>query len=457
MSRARATLVHNPVLARSWLQVPGEADGAEAIRGVGAERVLRRALSRLELLDPDHRFELECAGPGMERRLVRRVAREAGRRLIARPEPLDYERVAEPMRRLAERLDGGSGAALVDRLDRTEVHVAVVAAMSSGKSTLLNAMIGQPLLPAGNRATTAKLTVVRDVDGQSDFEGTALAAEGQVIDRGPVDRARLDAWNSDPKVDRVELTGDLTWIDERRHTRCVLIDTPGPNYAGDHRHRDRLDELLSGSGGQVPDLALFVMDVSRLQARDDMDVLRRLVDSVAESRLPWEELLLFVANRTDEWDEEEDGELRLELARVAGLLHRDMGLEVGGIFPVSALAALLARRSLDSSVTPLSPRDGRAFARLHAELTHPPDGWLARLRWRFAPPARQVWHSSGMPEVHEALRERIEQVGPLLRLHRCLLQLVEAGAVGMPGPAPTDGSTLVACLERAANAAGGVR
>jgi hypothetical protein len=460
MDGVRARLVHNPVLAQSWLAVPSaleSSDHSEPIPGVGAELVLRRAVARLGQLDPGGRVGLECLGPGMERPMVRRLAGEVGRHLVARPEQLPYERLAEPMRRLAARLENGTGAALIERLDRREVHVAVVAAMSSGKSTLVNAMIGRPLLPTGNRATTAKLTLVRDIDGQEGFEGTAYGAEGEVLAKGRVDRARLREWNQNRAIDRVELAGDLTWIDERRHSSCVLVDTPGPNYARDDRHKARLDELLSGTGGQVPDLALFVMDVSRLQARDDVAVLQRLLDSVTEWRVPWEELILVVANRKDEWDEEEDGDLRAELVQVAEDLKRGMGLDIGTIHPVSGWAALLARRSFGVADPPLDAREQRAFDRLISELDRPPSGWFGRLRWRFRSPARRLWHSSGLPEIHEVLREKIELVGPPLRLHRCLRQLVESGTVAVQSQTPVDVAGLVACLEQAADAAGGVR
>ena len=455
---SRANLIHNPVLARSWLEVPpalGSPDHDGLIPGVGAELVLRRALTHLRKLDPEREVALECSGPGMGRRLIRRLEAETGRRVGARLEQLPYERLAVPMRRLAARLEDRAGAALIKRLDRREVHVAVVAAMSSGKSTLLNAMIGRSLLPTGNRATTAKLTLIRDIDGREGFEGTAFAATGEAIAKERVDRAKLREWNNDPTIDRVELAGDLTWIDQRRHSSCVLIDTPGPNYARDDRHKARLDELLAGSGGQVPDLALFVMDVSRLQARDDIEVLRRLLNSSSAWRVPWGEMLLFVANRMDDWDKEEDGDLRGELGRVVTDLERDMGLHIGAIHPVSGWSALLARRSLDRGDPPLTVRERRAFERLVSELTEPPKGWLGRLRWRFTSPAKRLWQASGLPEVHEVLREKIEQVGPPLRLHLCLRELVESGVVTVPSQTGLDVSGLISCLERAAETAGG--
>ena len=44
-------------------------------------------------------------------------------------------------------------------------EVIVVATMSAGKSTVINALIGQELLHSANEATTATITRIHDKDG----------------------------------------------------------------------------------------------------------------------------------------------------------------------------------------------------------------------------------------------------------------------------------------------------
>lgn len=45
----------------------------------------------------------------------------------------------------------------------------VISTMSSGKSTLINALVGKELLPSSNRACTAKSIAILDNDMQDEF------------------------------------------------------------------------------------------------------------------------------------------------------------------------------------------------------------------------------------------------------------------------------------------------
>ncbi|WP_201603110.1 dynamin family protein [Psychrobacter submarinus] len=51
--------------------------------------------------------------------------------------------------------------------------IIVVATMSSGKSTLINSMLGRELLHCANEATTATITRIHNNDQQHHFNGSA--------------------------------------------------------------------------------------------------------------------------------------------------------------------------------------------------------------------------------------------------------------------------------------------
>ena len=52
-------------------------------------------------------------------------------------------------------------------------EVIVVAPMSAGKSTVINALIGKELLHSANEATTATITRIHDKDNLPFFSGCA--------------------------------------------------------------------------------------------------------------------------------------------------------------------------------------------------------------------------------------------------------------------------------------------
>ena len=89
--------------------------------------------------------------------------------------------------------------------------VAVVATMSAGKSTILNSLVGERLLPSRNEACTATVCKVEDVDSMETFEGRPKVNGSWQDWHKPVVRDDIDSWN-DSKVDEIELRGNLPWI-----------------------------------------------------------------------------------------------------------------------------------------------------------------------------------------------------------------------------------------------------
>jgi len=133
--------------------------------------------------------------------------------MIRRPGPAS-ELLAQECERLAEREDLRGEQALADvaRQCRQPLRVMIAGDVSAGKSTLVNALLGQRIAESGRAETTAHLTWYRHPD---------LAG-----DRSPGDRYRIvDMWF--PLADRI-----------------ILLDSPGLNTTSE-AHRSTLS-LLSG-------------------------------------------------------------------------------------------------------------------------------------------------------------------------------------------------------------------
>ena len=69
-----------------------------------------------------------------------------------------------------------------EKAKNSQFEINVVATMSSGKSTLINSLLGQQLMPAANEATTA--TIVKIIDTKQDnFSATAYDKSGNKVKR----------------------------------------------------------------------------------------------------------------------------------------------------------------------------------------------------------------------------------------------------------------------------------
>ncbi len=73
-----------------------------------------------------------------------------------------HPQAADTLNGLAQKVAG-----LKERLDRAEVNITVVGAVKSGKSTLVNAMLGEDILPRGSGIVTAKVARIKAGDVSS--------------------------------------------------------------------------------------------------------------------------------------------------------------------------------------------------------------------------------------------------------------------------------------------------
>ena len=89
----------------------------------------------------------------------------------------------------------------------------MLATMSSGKSTLINAIIGQNLLPAANDATTAIITRITNDHTVEAFYGNKFDHNGEpeFTDEVLVDLGLITKWNT-IETKWVELRGPMPMI-----------------------------------------------------------------------------------------------------------------------------------------------------------------------------------------------------------------------------------------------------
>ena len=173
----------------------------------------------------------------------------------------------------------------------------MVATMSSGKSTLINALLGQKLMPAKNEACTAKITEIHDND-QPCFSAEAYDKAGQLL--GRYENLTLGVMNElnkkESKAFRVRAKGNIPFV-PADDVSLVLIDTPGPNNACDPSHRIATRRMLSESSKA---LVLYVMNATQLGVDDDNILLSEVAESMKTGGKQSRDRFIFVVNKLDE-------------------------------------------------------------------------------------------------------------------------------------------------------------
>lgn len=218
-------------------------------------------------------------------------------------------------------------------------EINVIATMSSGKSTLINAMLHKELLPSENQACTAKITRIQDSDQQDSFEATCYDAAGKVVySKQPVDLAKMKEYNSDPNIHTIDIDGDIPNVSSKK-IRLRLCDTPGPNNSQTEDHRAITTSVIRRKNSVV----LYVMNATQMRTTDDHDLLEEIANEMNREGKLSHDRFIFVINKCDVLDEEK-GETVSDYVEDARQYLEQFGMTDPIIIPTSALNALLIRK-----------------------------------------------------------------------------------------------------------------
>ena len=286
------------------------------------------------------------------------------------------------------------------KMNRT-YSVAVVATMSAGKSTLLNAMIGQQLLPSQNEACTASVCRIEDRDDIPVFRGRTKDAGKCGEWMSSVTLETLQKWNAESH-DEIILEGNIKMISNTsKGCRVSFIDTPGPNNASCEEHARITERIIDDADFSS---IVFVINASVAGVEDEWRLLSRLqqVLPVANKKAR----IIFVVNKIDLLDAGH-GESVVDVLRGCAKHLTEIGFEDPTIVPVCSELALRLRQTRMRQV-PYRKSEGRPI---------PPN--LQR---------RHVFESEDAPRIQARLRRQIETFLSLRKFYRSGLKFSEEGA-----------------------------
>lgn len=226
----------------------------------------------------------------------------------------------------------------------SEFEVNVIATMSAGKSTLINALLKKKIMPSKQEACTATITKIKDRDSDGTaktdgFEGKAVDKNGNLIEsHTKITYEKMNQLNSNPAVSTIHLQGDLPFVFSD-DVALVLVDTPGPNNSRDIEHKEATYRMLSESSKT---LVLYILNATQLAVNDDSVLLNHVAKSMKVGGKQSKDRFIFVVNKIDDFKSNEDS-VPDSIKKVKSYLE-DKGIENPNIFPAAALPALGIRR-----------------------------------------------------------------------------------------------------------------
>lgn len=201
-------------------------------------------------------------------------------------------------------------------------RVLVVANISSGKSTLINALVGKNVCKSANMACTDKLRYIYNKNNTDGF--SIVNIKDRTID-----------YHSDYDKDRILEANHVAFhYNSTLSDTCIcFIDTPGANNCEIQTHRDITLQAIKSNNY---DILLFVSNSRYYGTTDD----KRLLDIIAKN---CQKPILFVLNQLDVFKQKEDS-----IERMISYFRFDLqkiGIRNFYICPVSATAAFLLKHA----------------------------------------------------------------------------------------------------------------
>lgn len=221
----------------------------------------------------------------------------------------------------------------------SEFEVSVIATMSAGKSTLINALLGREIMPSKNEACTATITRIKDVDSKMNFSAQALNNENVIINEyDDVGIETMAELNDDERVTLIKMEGDIPFIFSK-NVQLVLFDTPGPNNSRSQSHKDYAYEIIKEKSKPV---VIYVLNATQLAVNDDNYLLGAVAQAMQVGGKQSKDRFMFLVNKIDEFDTENNDSVDDALESVRSYLE-EHGIKNPNVYATSAEMAKIIR------------------------------------------------------------------------------------------------------------------
>lgn len=314
-------------------------------------------------------------------------------------------------------------------------EVSVIATMSSGKSTLINALLQQELLPSENGACTAQITRIIDYDGMKKFEGVCYGEDNKTIiyPKSEITLDKMRKYNKDEKVKYIDLKGNIPGIPSDKIRLC-LRDTPGPNNSQDEEHRKLTNSVIKRKNSIV----LYVLNASQMEIDDDKNLLQSIAQEMSLGGKEARDRFIFVLNKCDDLDEENGETVDQKIKEVKDYLKR-FKITDPMIIPTNAYLALIIQKIRKGDKLTRKEKNGYRqiddyieVEELHYEnyatLTPSVKAVLAKKLDNYKKEndyELEVMIHTGVSVVEEIIREYIEKYAYPMKIHDAVKELIE--------------------------------
>lgn len=223
-----------------------------------------------------------------------------------------------------------------ENLEKREFSIAVIGEFSAGKSTFLNALMGERMLPSFTKETTATINFLRHKEKAPNGEsGIVYYNDGktEAIDNADLKTiskyVSTDSYSIDvaKSVKHLDLFLDSKFLEGN----VTLVDTPGLNGIAEGHKEITQDQIEKSSA------SIFLFDANKPGSKTDFDTLTELRKRVKS--------IIFVLNKIDSIKSSEGETVESVIEKLKENYKKVYpdATSIPEIWPIAAYPALVAR------------------------------------------------------------------------------------------------------------------
>lgn len=226
---------------------------------------------------------------------------------------------------------------IIETVKQDEFSIVLVGEFSAGKSTFLNALMGEKLLPSFTRETTATINYLRHKDrAENGEQGRVYFSDGTVEVLDKVDFKTINKYVSTEsdvdvarKVEHVDLFLDSKFLEGN----VTLVDSPGLNGTADG-HREVTEAQIEKSSASI-----FMFKADQPGSDTDFKFIGELKDKV--------NTIIFALNKIDQIKKSEGETVESVIDSLKSIYKQKFpeANSIPKIWGISAYQALVARSS----------------------------------------------------------------------------------------------------------------
>ncbi|MBQ9494900.1 MAG: dynamin family protein [Treponema sp.] len=226
---------------------------------------------------------------------------------------------------------------IIEQIDNKTFTVSVIATIKAGKSTFLNALLGNEYLPSSNVPETSNLLFIRN------SEETLLQKNKEVIKgitnikNEIAERNRNDRENGVNIHNKYTLFVPYEKLDSLKNLNFQFVDTPGPNESDVPSLKNEVEKIL-----KVSDVIIYLMDYGKLNSTDESELFSTISTIRKDLLSDIKSKVFFVVNKMDNKNTNSLNEEET-INFVKEQLKKQLKIDSPNIYCISAENALLAK------------------------------------------------------------------------------------------------------------------